>query len=172
MLEETLEKMRTISKIKKDKLEEYNTLKIKFEKLKENPIVKEYLETNKKLKEIPKDIKINFSYMQYLWEIDEKDTNGIYVYLGSYKEVNNETYKADYYFDNAQYRKYQNIEQKMEIEIPVSDSRVFEETHNVIFPNSKHRIHEFNMIRSDFFEDAVENGQEHAKELILSKYRK
>ena len=111
-------------------------------------------------------------FERIIWRIDEKDTNGIYVYKGTYMVDNccdivhgpsDIRVERDYPF--ATHRNYWDIEQAYAIEVPIKKCDEFEKTHDVIYLSSN-----YHSIRQEFIEEALEHGQEEAVNKIKKKY--
>lgn len=111
-------------------------------------------------------------FERIIWRIDEKDTNGIYVYKGTYMVDNccdivhgpsDIRVERDYPF--ATHRDYWDIEQHYAIEVPIKKCDEFERTHDVIYLSSN-----YHSIRQEFIEEALEHGQEEAVNKIKKKY--
>jgi len=153
--------------------------------LEKNPEVKEYLGLrdikldNSKLI-VMRDAKlIDKIYYHYLYKIKEEETNGIYVYLGTYRYSDycdivhsSSDERVDDDSPCANYRLYQDIEQYYGVEIPISKSKEFEDTHTIINPKTQWKQRVYYDIQREFFTTAVKTSQESAKKRILRKYPK
>lgn len=115
-------------------------------------------------------------YYRYIHRIDKKDTNGIFVYLGTYRESYesdivhcNDDIKVGYNNPNAEYRLYQDLEQHSVITVPIKDCEVFEKSNRVIFPKGYNLCKRYYEIQKEFFTEAITNSEEEACKLILRK---
>jgi len=114
------------------------------------------------------------TYDKYAVYINEEDTNGIYVYIGSYRP-SDFTYEeiedgapfevlVDYDDPRATDRRYYNLEGVWCETISVSESDEFEKTHTVIF------VDDFYEVQNEFIMTAVKENQEKAVSKVLKKY--
>ena len=123
MKEELLIKIREELESEKKKQEENNNKNKRIKELLKDEKVKEFLDLtglNYEIgctKKMVTDDIIASIYSKYLYLIKEDDTNGLYVYLGTYKyndEVDivhgSRDYRVPYDSEDADYRVYQNIE--------------------------------------------------------------
>lgn len=116
------------------------------------------------------------TYDKYISYINEKDTNGIYVYMGSYKQSDytieeiEDGYpfevEVDYNDPMATSRRYWNLEGVWGYSFSIEDSEEFERTHTVIF------VDDFYALQSEFIMTAVKDSQEKAVSKVLKKYSK
>ncbi len=119
---------------------------------------------------------IMVAYYKYISHIDEKDTNGIYVYIGSYmpSDYSYEEIKEGYPFEievdyndsRATIRRYSNLEGIWGYSFSVEDSKEFEKTHTVIF------VDDFYKLQTEFIITAIKEGQENAVNKVLRKYNR
>ena len=133
MKEELLTKMREELEIEKQKLANYNKRIKRIRELENDGNVQEFLKlTNLEyeslpIKRISSDRLIEEVFYHHLHKIDEKDTNGIYVYLCTYKytdkiDIVHSSHDTNVSYDSpvADYRVYQNIEEWSYKQIPIS----------------------------------------------------
>ena len=124
MKEELLTKMREELEIEKQKLANYNRKIKRIRELENDVNVQEFLKlTNLQygslpLKRVSSESLIESIFYQHLHEMDEKDSNGIYVYLGTYKYTDEidivhspHDIRVPYDSTVSDYRVYQNIEE-------------------------------------------------------------
>lgn len=116
------------------------------------------------------------TYKKYLSHIEEKDTNGIYIYIGTFmpsgmsEEEFEEGFPLDTQVDindpRATHRIYWNLEGIWSKSINIEDCEEFEKTHTVLY------VDNFYNVESEFITTAVKEGQEQAVTKILKKYNK
>lgn len=119
-------------------------------------------------------------YKKYLSYIEEKDTNGIYVYMGSYMPTDTSDYvsyvdatdeapfemEVDINDPRATHRRYWNLEGVWAKSIAIEDCDEFERTHTVIYVNN------FYGLQREFIMMAVNESQEVAVSKILKRYKR
>ena len=189
MKEEILIKLREDLKKEKERNREYNEIIKRIKELKRNEYVKEYLKLIEEVYDNLKQIKITDKEIirsifesRYLNKIKDNETNGIYVYLGTFKCGDNDIihYFPDTQVErndvNADYREYWNLEQKYSKLIPISKSDNFENTHTIINLNNEFHTKRYNEnkyyeIREEFIDIAVKTNQKNAVKRILKKYK-
>ena len=114
------------------------------------------------------------TYDKYATHINKEDTNGIYVYMGTYRP-SDFTYEeiedgapfevlVDYNDPRATDRRYYNLEGIWCETVSIEESDEFEKTHTVIF------VDDFYELQSEFIMTAVKESQEQAVSKILKKY--
>ncbi len=128
------------------------------------------------------DIILN-TYRKHIGEIEEKDTNGIYYYDGTYKYVYVNYFDEDGYNlveelvarddPEAAVRRYVNIEGVYSYEFNLADADEFERTHTIIYNEEAvmRKVDQY-YITEDFITTAVKENEEKALELVLKKYVK
>lgn len=115
-------------------------------------------------------------YKKYERYIEEKDTNGIYVYVSTYMP-SNYTYEeieegapyqieVSYSHPNATHRYYYNLEGLNVESVNIEDCREFEQTHIVLY------VENFYKLQKEFILTAVKDSQEKAVNNILKKNKK
>lgn len=161
----------------------YNEKVKRIKELEKDPKIREYInlleieKSNlKQIKLSDKQIILSF-YHNYIYKIQKQETNGIYVYLGTYKynhEIDivhgSSDNRVEYNSKKADYRIYKNIEQNLDASIARNECNNFEKEHIIIYPEDGLNILEYYKIRDDFFVKAIKTNQESAKKLILKKY--
>jgi len=180
-----------LQKIKKEYLdikEEQKNLKKLYDRLLElenNELVKEYLFITEKLQESDLDKKlaanqndiISKIYYKHLYNI--KQTNGIYIYLGTYKNnheidivhgslderVNKNNKQANYIL-------YQDIEKTEPIQIPIQEAKKFESENIIIFPDIYLSESYYYEVQRNFFNNCVIYGQEEALKKVKKLAKK
>lgn len=185
MKEEILRQMKDRLKQEKVRNETHNLKVKKIKELEQDPRVKEYLKliemnpSSLKLIDCSDEEIINSIYRKYLPEIKENETNGIFVYIGTYRYsheldlIHGSTDdRVDYNDPKANYRIYFDIEQLFSNTISITDCEQFEKEHIVIYPQTYLKEKEYYKIQKQFFIKAVLTNQESAKKLILGKYSK
>lgn len=126
-------------------------------------------------------------YKNTLPKLRESDTEGIYVYLGTYEYIH---YDVDGGFltveqvdrddKKADFRVYQNIEQKSSLTLAISSAVTFEENHTIIYPiNTKDNTALNNIIikyvdgitnnKHDEIVDELKMSAEKSKEYVKSR---
>lgn len=170
-----------------EKNKEINKKRKRLSKLMQHRLVKEYI---KLYNEVNAFDGINAFHKQNYksaltqsfrrFEYNIKETNGIYVYLGTFKytdevdivhgehddRVNRDDPKADYSL-------YRNIENhNLQEDVKIKDRDEFERTHTIIcgknqcFPDM-----EYWKIQEEFYELVIKKGQEVACKEIIKKYQ-
>ena len=112
-------------------------------------------------------------YKKYERTIDEKDTNGIYVYYSTYMpsdytwdEIEDGApleIEVSYENPNATHRYYYNLEGLNVERVNIEDQKKFEETHKVLY------VDNFYELQQQFILTAVRESQEKALSKILKK---
>ncbi len=186
MKEEVLNKLKEevyqIEKIINNRNEKAKRLR----ELESNKAVQEYLaidpDTKSKLNYITTSIDdiIANTYPRYLSDKFTKDNNGIYVYLGSFHEYwvplseERDDWEVEYGSPETSYRCYQNIEEKYIYSDTGKYMMQFEKEHTIIFPKNVNDIRDreriFKEIQNEYYQIAVKDNQEKAKQMILKKY--
>ena len=110
-------------------------------------------------------------YQKHLSKIKENETNGIYVYIATYKPNNAPDYEiddgapfdieTDYNDKDATHRSYWNIEGIWSVQLPINECQEFEKTHTVLFAD------DFYQIQQEFITTAVKENQEKAVAKVL-----
>ena len=182
-----------LEKIKRDylKLEEdyqtKNSKMIRLKELEQHPLIQEYLtlqqdlEKNTLQKATEKHC-LDFVSEAYAMNSHHiKETNSIFVYLGTYKNNESrdilrgpESTRVKYNDPEAEYRVYVDLEKQSydALEIPLQNCAFFEQTHRIIFPKSYNTVREFFNLQNTFLLDAIELGQEAAIKRVLAKSKK
>lgn len=173
--------------LKKQKLEkeEQNKKVRRIKELLKEPNVREYVELinsiDGKIKQntLSDEEMILLIYRRYFHKIEEKDTNNIYVYLGTYAHSyetdiihGSNDFRVNYDSPGAAYRSYINLEQLYEECIPIKYCDGFEKDHIILNPKSALTQTQYYKIQEEFFVKAVKTNQESAKKMILKKYNK
>ena len=179
-----------LNSIKKDYLEkkalkaEVSNLIGRIKKLEDNEYVKEYFRLKEELESFPYERMIvetdldllSRSFRPYLYA--NKETNGIYLYMGAYKrnffcdiEHGSSDYRLHRNDSDVEYCMYKDIETEVYdyVQVPIEKCDEFERTHNVIIPKTWLNDALYYEIQRDFFNMAVNEGQEVACQKILSK---
>lgn len=164
--------------------EKYNATVKRIKDLEKNRYVKEYIN----LLGLPisrqdfiiddTDSIVSEIYSKYINKIGESDTNRIYVYLGTYRYSTTSDVvslgddRVSYDDNRADYRVYQDLEQRSSIVVNIKDCKSFEENNTILNPNSYFKNQEYYRMQKEFFIAAVKDGQDAAKKRILKKYPK
>ena len=172
-----------LEKIKRDYLkleEEYQTKNSKMTRLKEleqHPLIEKNT-----LQKATEEHCLDFVSEAYAMNSHHiKETNSIFVYLGTYKNNESrdilrgpESTRVKYNDPEAEYRVYVDLEKQSHdaLEIPLQNCAFFEQTHRIIFPKSYNTVREFFNLQNTFLLDAIELGQEEAIERVLAKSKK
>ena len=182
MKEDTLNQIKNEVEIAKLNIEKNNTMVRRMKELEKNRYVKEYIslvglpKNKQKFITDTDDEIISQIYGRYIHRIDERDTNGIYVYLGTFRYssatdvVSLGDDRVSYDDDRADYRLYQDLEQFASMVVNITDCKAFEENNTIINPNGYFKSREYYKIQKEFFITAVKKGQETARKRILKKY--
>lgn len=185
MKEELLQELREALEKEKLKIDNHNKLVKRIMELEKDSKVKEYLElTNlggfdlKLVEKSDKEIIISL-YRHYLRKIEKNETNGIFVYLGTYQrssetDIVHGGHDIRLSYDNpyAEFREYWDIEYAFGKTIPISRCGEFEKNHIVINPVTYLKEVAYYDIQEEFFTEAIKNNQESAKKMILEKYKR
>jgi len=185
MREELLIKIREDLENEKKRLKEYNDKVKRIKELMKDESVKEFLDltcidykigNTKKM--VTNDI-IASIYSSYVYRIRENETNGLYVYLGTYRyndeiDIVHGSYDKRVSYDSidANYRLYRNIEKSSSEQILINRCDEFERTHTIINPKIAFSNKAFYEIQRDFFIRAIKDNQKSATKMILRKYSK
>ena len=112
-------------------------------------------------------------YKKYERFIEEKDTNGIYVYYSTYipsdydfeEIMQGAPLEIEVSYDNpfATHRYYYNLEGLHVKSVNIEDQKQFEETHKVLY------VDNFYKLQQDFIVTAVKESEEKALSKILKK---
>lgn len=185
MKEELLTKMKEELEFEKQKFADYNRKIKRIRELENDVNVQEFLKLTNlvyeslPLKRVSSESLIESIFYKHLHEIDEKDSNGIYVYLGTYKytdeiDIVHSPYDISVPYDStvADYRVYQNIEEWSSKQIPISKCEQFEKEHTILNPKVPITSKGLYDIQKDFFIRAIKVSQESAKKMVLRKYRR
>lgn len=115
-------------------------------------------------------------YRKYERFIEEKDTNGIYVYYSTYMPSDYDfeeimqgapfEIEVPYNHPNATHRYYYNLEGLHVESVNIEDQKIFEETHKVIY------VDNFYELQQDFIVTSIKESQEKAISKILKKQKK
>lgn len=173
MREDILELIR--SEYRKEK--QCNNQRKEFKRIFMNPDI--YSFSSGDDKKIPIRIKNNFIkrdeeiiskiYPRYLDMINENETNGIYLYRGTYDYDFDSEDRSDfpigYYSETAEYRAYEDIEYNNLKFVSIEECKKFESENTIIYSKDN-----YYKIQRDFFVEAVKFGQDSAKKLVLKKY--
>lgn len=120
---------------------------------------------------------IESMYYKYLHQIKESETNGIYVYMGTYRysdeiDIIHGSYDVRVPYDSidADYRLYRNIEKTCKEKVLIRNCALFENTNTIINRKVAFDDTNFYEIQKDFFIRSIKDSQEAAKRMILRKY--
>lgn len=182
-----------LEKIKRDYFnlkKEYQTRTTKLMRLKEleqHPLVQEYLTLQREmeensLKKITSENCLDFASKAYAMNSRHiKETNSIFVYLGTYKNSSSrdvlrgpESTRVKRNDPEAGYRVYVDLEKQIvdALEISIQNCNLFEQTHRIIFPKSYNIVREFYDLQNAFILDAIELSQGEAIKRVLAKSKK
>ena len=180
MTEELLTKIKEETKKEINTLDEYNSYAKRRNELAEIEEIKKELglpyNGNMHLPEKTEKGIILSTYKKYLSYIKEKDTNGIYIYIGTFMPtgITEEEFEEGYPLDSqvdindprATHRIYWNLEGIWSKSINIEDCEEFERTHTVLYGDNFHNI------EAEFIITAVKESQDKAVSKILKKYNK
>ena len=184
MKEEILEQITKEYKELKEAKKELEYKKNRIRQLEENKFVQEYLNLYHEIYEInsknemylPDDILFRRSIDRCLKNLEE--TNGIYVYMGTYSWSNNKDVmrpsdeKLNYSDPNAKFRIYRDLEKiNEEIVLPISECKDFEKNNTVIVLRTAIPESKIYQVQEEFLQDAIKTNQEEAKKRVLRKYK-
>lgn len=114
---------------------------------------------------------IKETYAKHIKNIKEEDTNKIYVYAGTYKDVlliGEENFKirdveTDYNDKEADYRLYHNLECLVEQRVDIDYVDQFDVENFILYGN-------YDDIQRDYIVEAVRNNEEVAIKKVIKKY--
>jgi len=179
MKDEILDKIKKSALEKRRDTDEFNRKVSRILELQENPLVKEYSTLLNSIVGNPRFIVLedsdiyDLAYRQHSKEILPEDTNGIYVFMGTFMyNSNTGGYEVRVSDDDpkANYRKYWDIELGSVTSVDVFYSEAFEATHTIIKGKEKDEIQLFRRIQNEFIKESIEQNQDTAIKLILKKY--
>lgn len=186
-------------------LSKYNDLKKEQEEIKEarnklqdlweektkqesNPIVQKYLQVVKEIRKINKVASLEIETEEHFFDTitDEfyrtAETNGIYVYIGTYIKSNeiDVANMSDIIkiprdsFKEKGWNKYKNIELRNATaceKVPREDVKTFEEKNIVLFASEGLAAEDFyDVVKRTFFKYLIEFGQEEAVQKVIEEF--
>ncbi len=104
------------------------------------------------------------AFHSFVGRIPYDETNGVFVYSGTYRVDANGYRRTNYSSPSAEYRKYWDIEQEDPIYIQVEDCERFEQEHTIL-------VGSMDSIRKTFIETSLAEGQAKALTLINTKFK-
>lgn len=176
MTEEMLQKIKTEAKNEFSKLNEYNN----YARVRNKLAIEEEIKASLDLPYnsdmyLPEKTEVDIImsiYKKYANQIEETETNNIYIYAGTYKisEYTIEELEEGYPFElesvindlKATHRYYYNLEGLFSVSVNIDECQEFEQTHIVIYGN-------FYKLQQDFIITAVKESQEKAVSKILKR---
>ena len=177
MKDEILGKIRDYAVSKMEETEAFNDKVRRIKELEEDPKVREYSLLIHSINGNPRMISLNegdilqLAFRQYVNEINLDDTNGVYVYMGTYVNENEHEKRVREATEDS-YRKYWNIELGTYTHVSLADYEKFEEEHIVISVDCINEFELYRNIQNDFLKESINSNQEEAVKLVLSKYGK
>ena len=179
MKKEVLEKIREEFYRLKQRYETNNQKQQRLEELSHHPLIQEYLllqeecQTSDK-KNISREQCLDFASEAFFAQRKNiKETNGIFVFLGSTTDVLFMCDKKDIQQEakRSMERVYCDIEKNLwaSITIPLQECATFEKEHHIIYLNGMNTNQAFYELQNEFLLDAVELGQEDAVKKVLEK---
>lgn len=187
MKEEILNEMRRELAILKHKNEELHKKISRIKELEKDPKVEEYislkgLEKTNETVIIPSDKDlVALIYNHYLYNTDNENESKVFIYLGTFK-ISDETdivhgsptIRVKYDSEHADYRLYRAITAHTAIVIPIKDAKRFEEENIVLdLRNSSYSLDKkYYDVQKEYFQVAVTESEEKAKQLLLGKYNR
>ena len=103
------------------------------------------------------------TFYSFVRQIPDSETNGIFVYCGTYRNGYDGLVRTNASSPSAEYRKYWDIEQESPIYINLEDCEQFESTYTVLNAS-------IDAVRKTFVETTLNEGQAKALKLIKDKY--
>lgn len=187
MKPEVLEKIKRDYFNLKKECQTRTTKLMRLKELEQHPLVQEYLTLQREmeensLKKITSENCLDFASKAYAMNSHHiKETNSIFVYLGTYKNSSSrdvlrgpESTRVKYNDPEAGYRVYVDLEKQIvdALEISIQNCNLFEQTHRIIFPKSYNIVREFYDLQNAFILDAIELSQREAIKRVLAKSKK
>ena len=184
MRPEVLEKIKRDYFNLKKECQTRTTKLMRLKELEQHPLVQEYLTLQREmeensLKKITSENCLDFASKAYAMNSRHiKETNSIFVYLGTYKNSSSrdvlrgpESTRVKYNDPEAGYRVYVDLEKQIvdALEISIQNCNLFEQTHRIIFPKSYNTVREFYDLQNVFILDAIELSQGEAIKRVLAK---
>lgn len=181
MTEEILEKIKKEYEQRKQKQNEIKGKIKRLNELKKNPFVIEYIEltdfiNNSFYHEYTDEEIMVSSFNKYISEI--KDTNGIYIYLGTFRlsnicdiEHGPSDERVSRNDPSAKYSIYQDIEKFSCNQIPIKHREQFEKHNKIIFPKTINTNKYFYELQKEFIRECINSSQEEACQKLLSKVK-
>ena len=181
MKEEILNRIKINYNNQLERQNKYKEMLDRKKELEKEPLVIEYLS----ILENMDDKILSFTENQMLDNVVYKElrnieeTNGIYVYLGTYSYSNeidivhgSHDNRVNYNDEKADYRVYRDLESRYGFELKIVECEKFERENNVIFPKRYLTEQYFCELQLEFFRDCIEDGQEKAVSRVMRKVKK
>lgn len=164
-------------------------LKEKRKEQEQKPEVQEYLQLRKQIKEVTEKANAGvetdqtfFDTLTQYYFYGEEETNGIYVYMGTFCNKNESDIVHGSHvmqiprnsYKNFGWNEYKDIEKhyaEASIEIPRRETEKFEEENIVLFPEMQSDAQElYGLVQRMFFQYVIELGQEEAVTRIIEEF--
>lgn len=189
MKEKILIEMREELKSAKRDNEQYNREAARLKELKKDEKVQEYLKLvshygkdDIEAHQFDEKDTIDTIYYYAMRKIHKESTNGIYVYLGTYRYIDLSEY--DDYFDElvrredkrAYKREYLNLEQRETISIPIEECDDFESENIILYLSDDEEYYKNDAkdnakrIQMEFATIAIKESQERAVKQMIKRY--
>jgi len=177
MTEELLKKIRDEANKEISTLDEYN----KYADLRNKKAIEEEIKRQLGLPynpnmHLPRKTEIGIimdTYQKHISEIEEEDTNHIYVYIATYKpnHVSIEEFEegaplnieVNYDDPEATHRSYWDLEGIWSQSIPIEECQEFEKTHTVLF------VDDYYQLQQEFITIAIKENQQKAINKVLKR---
>ena len=104
------------------------------------------------------------TFYSFVRQIPASETNGIFIYCGTYRNGYDGLVRTNASSPSAEYRKYWDIEQESPIYINLEDCDQFESTYTVLNAS-------IDAVRKTFVETTLNEGQAKALTLINTKFK-
>ena len=156
------------------KRELLNSLLVKKEELEKDAMVKSYCELLNELSLLSNELCKEQNILDVaISHVNIKNTNGIYVYFGTFYDNNlGQEILVDRTNQYAKYNIYMNIEKiysSAGVKVPINFCESFEKNNKILFPKNvfSERWVIYEKARRLFFETCISDGQEEAIEKVL-----
>ena len=145
--------------------------------LENSPIVKDYIELTESIDMLSAEMESEEDILRDIIsksnDLLSENSYSIYYYAGSYLNEGLSSIRVERNSSIAEYNVYIDLESRQTIEVPVEDSRLFEENNLVIVLNNENtNYNTFNVIREMFLSDSIKHDLNIASQKVLKLDKK